>query len=296
MRVAATRLIVALLGACLALSAGPSGAAAVARQGTEDRLQLAGETSFSSSRSGRWRIYVPHDVALEKLRISYGGDGRVAGFLVIEEGHPVGQGVLLGGYSVGRCHGRGCDARPLHKFQFSANADGYLPAGPYFVYILADAAPVRLRVEAEELTGSVRVREPKPVRTHIATLPTTGPPTSNVYSAGGFAPPDHDSLFALFGLWLEADAYAASAYGDCFYFDGDSYTRDEVAFQPGCPTGDGFHHTFVGSDPTKPGEVALVSARLSPRLTISGIGGWYGAAGSVTARGAVGAWMDVRSE
>lgn len=292
----ATRSLVALLTGLLALPVAPSQAEMIVTPATPDAVNLAGVTSFTTSRSGRWRLHVPRDVALKDLRVSYGGNGRVVAFVVIEQGEPLGTGALLGGYSVGRCHRRACEARSPYKFKFTANVEGRLEAGRYLVYILADGAPVSLRLEVKSASGRIRARNPESVRAHIATLPTSSTTTSNVYSAGGFAPPDHDSLFGLFGLWLDADAHAASAYGDCFYFRGDAFASEETAFQPGCPTGDGFRRTFVGSDPTRPGEVSLVSARLSTQAPVAAIGGWYAAAATVSARGAVGAWMDVGSE
>ncbi len=290
----AARAVVAVwLTVAGALSEASAAAITVAQAG---QVQPGSDMLFVARRTTRWRLDLSHRIPLNNLRLTYRGDGRVFGYLLVEEGAPLGRGSVLGGYSIGRCGEQACNARPSYKFQFAANVDSYLPSGSYFVYLIADGAPVRLRLQTPASVDGTPAREGEAVRTHIRTLTTATPTTRNVYSGGRFAPPSNKSLFGLFGLWLEGSSHAASAYGDCFYFRGDIFSSRTPTFQPGCPTGDGFHHTFVGSDPTGGAETVFVSARLSAQVPVTGIGGWYSSISDVAASGAVAAWVDVRSE
>lgn len=291
------------LGSVLAAAA--IAAAATVPQGRARAAETAPEVlrngeamRFVASETTRWRVRLPGPVASSKVFFTFQGEGRVAAaFLRESDRGPENGGALIAGYAIGRCQTEGCATRGRQsKFYFPMNVGRILSAGDYDVVVVADSTPVAatLRLDAPRRAPVVRrARSGRPARSQILTLPVRPGSVANTYTAGAFNSwSKRAPTFGLVGLWVDADGYIGTNYGHCYYYEGDALdVPEDLAFMPGCPTGDAYRDTFVSQEPGAKGGAVLVSGNLGAP---TGIGVWHStAAAELLDQGAVGLWLDL---
>jgi hypothetical protein len=294
----------ALLGSVALLSSGAMsiGEPALAGHSETGRMPvLRGTTTFTTSTTSRFLVRLPRKISVQSLTTNLSPSGRVSGYVITDTNSPVGRGQTIEAYWIGRCDTEGCRGEKNgFLFEFRSNLGKHLKKGLYRVFVLADSAPVTLTLRAPELDGRAAYTGGTPVRSEVATLPVgvSSQAQSNVISAGDFVSwEDHVPEFGMFGLWVTTDSHVATGFGDCAYENG-SITRppadelDDAAFQPGCPTGDGFEFEHVSEEPGGKFSQVLTSARWGDPV---GLGGWYSTVSEVSDYGAVAIWIDYRS-
>jgi hypothetical protein len=259
---------------------------------------LRGHTSFTASTTSRFVARLRKTIPVSSLRRGFSSAGRVSGYVVAEMGPAVGTGLTLDGYAIGRCDTEGCAGkRRGFQFHFGSNVGKFLAPGLYQVFVIADSAPVTVRLRTPELRGRASYRGGEPIRAEVSTLPVgaASQAQGNLFSAGDFVSwDDATPEFGLFGLWMTSDSHAATAFGDCAYTEGSAFRPpvgelNSGAFLPGCPTGDGFEFTRVSDEPGGKSSETFLSARWDSTV---GLGGWFSSASEVAAHGAVGIWID----
>jgi len=257
---------------------------------------LSGRSFFTTSTTSRWLVRLPLDVAVTDVSTRFSGDGRVIGFFLAEADKPLDEGLILHGNGIGQCKKKGCAARaPRFRFTYRSSDSDTLHAGLYDVYVIADGAPVTLEIRVEGVPGTTRLRGGSPVPAVIKTLThrVVQQDQGNVYSAGRFLADTAPRFeFGLVGIWAAGTNYVGDGFGDCYYYPGDLNRppSEEMAFLPGCPTGDGFEHKFVSERPLENGGFVYVSGN---RIGPDGIGGWFSSASVPKRYGAVAAWIDL---
>lgn len=251
---------------------------------------LRGVNKFTASSAMSVLVELRRPTAVPAdLAITYDGDGRVQGYVMIKQGVPVSEAPRLESQTLGQCSTRGCHSRRHDDiFTSGTNFGRKLPAGTYRLYLIADHAPVTVKIRLDDVKGTTSTRPSQPYKLAVRTLNPRSDltPTHNVYSAGDFRPAAHKgALIGFVGLWLSGPAGTIGAAGDCFYRE--SNQQQGHSFAPGCPTGDSTGPwVFSGSD-SRGNLFATTTDWDSP----SGLGVWF-ASGSIIKRyGAVGFWM-----
>ena len=257
---------------------------------------LSGQSVFTTRTTSKWLVRLPRDVAVSDVSTGFSGNGRVIGFFLAEANKPLNKGLILHGNGIGQCKKKGCVARGARfRFTYRSSLADTLYAGLYDVYVIADAAPVTLEIHVEGLSGTTRLRGGSPVPAVIKTLThrVVEQDQGSVYSAGHFLPDGAPQTeFGLVGIWAGGTNHVGAGFGDCYYYPGDLNRppSEEMAFLPGCPTGDGFEHKFVSERPLENGGFVYVSGN---RGGPDGAGGWFSSAGVPKRYGAVAAWVDL---
>lgn len=257
---------------------------------------LTGSSTFEATSTVKTLVRFPRQIEPEDLRVSWDGDGRVRGFILRKLGTYEQEGFrpVMQGVSAGRCQKRGCKGKGDFRFVVCFCGKDDL-AGAWELYVIADGALVEVTIKIKGADGrenaSVTQRVPTEIRT-LAPRVDDGA-THTLVSAGDYA--DLDEVdFGLVGIWVEGDPHAVSAIGDCNYYDYSEFgypspmPPEDVAFLPGCPTGDG--SVFPSVDPNGgSGGAFLTSSGFGAQV---GVGGWYQTASVVKDYGAVALWID----
>lgn len=258
---------------------------------------LTGNSVFMASSPAKTLVRFPRQLDFKEFQVSWEGDGRVKGFILRKLGSYEQEGLrpVMEGVSVARCKERGCKGKrdPI-TFTVCFCREGDL-AGTWELYVIADGEPVRVRLRVKGEVGSDSVLVTQRVRSEIQTLEprVDDQVTHSVVSAGDFTDLE-DVGFGVVGIWTHGNPHAATAIGDCNYYDyrdfgiPSVFPPEEVAFLPGCPTGDGYVFPSVDPDGGS-GGAFLTSAGFGDQV---GLGGWYTTAAVVKDYGAVAFWVD----
>lgn len=244
-------------------------------------------------------VEFPAGIRPRDVRVSHEGNGRVVGVILRKLGkyEQEGSRPVLQNVSVGRCKERGCKSKK-GGFSFTICFCGKEPmTGLWELYVIADGAPVTARIRIRGLAGSDKVRVDGPVSSEIQTLsPRVDDQTTHTVVSAGDYTGLPDVGFGVVGIWTEGEPHAASAVGDCLYYDYRDFgipsvlPPEEVAFLPGCPTSSGNVFPVVDSDGGS-GGAFLTSSGFGDQV---GVGGWYTTAAIVKDYGAVAFWLDFK--
>jgi hypothetical protein len=251
-----------------------AGPIAPASASVRPRHRLAGVTKIVGDGSAWMRVRLTKDIdphaqdpdrPAGRLPAQITGDGRVVAAVLtrgVASGE-IGSGPSIYLWSLGRCAERACATSGFRTtWLFSQNlaeaADGrrVLPAGNYRLYLVADGAPARVRIDFPELSGRRKLSPSRPVRDELHTVEplSAEDEEGNVYYGGAHAPFDGPG-FALGGLWLDGEGSDTQA-GSCVY-----ETRmpppGDAAFAPPCPTADVSTISFASGDYNEVGYVGL---------------------------------------
>jgi hypothetical protein len=266
--------------------------APLATAGSGSRVHtLTGVTKFTATETSSTLVRFPQDGVdfVDDFRPSFTGNGRVQGFILRKPGRRT---QVIENITVGQCTKEACDSRPGFGFTTRFGGDDEL-SGVWELIVVADEAPVRVTFRIRGTPGRSEIQVTKSVDAEVKTLkPQVHEQNGNVvYSAGDFTKLTRAD-FGLVGLWVAGGAHAATAIGDCMYYDyrdeEENNPPEDFAFLPGCPTGDGYPIVAPGPD-TDGGGVILTSSSL---CCPSGLGAWYTTASAVERYGAVAFWID----
>ena len=205
---------------------------------------LGAVNHFSSDRSSYAEVSMPKGARwkwdpFESSSLSIRGDGRVAGFMLLNQDtrHPRG----LLGVSFRVCDKAGCSKGwsgwlttmvipvglewPEKGWTFD------LPAGDYRAYVIADGAPVDVRLQLKDAIGATEMTPTHRVASAVGVDAATEP-MKNVFSAG--------STFELPRGGLGVQAFVErhglgtiDLFNDCLY-EGVPGLPKQVAFTPAC--------------------------------------------------------------
>jgi hypothetical protein len=115
-----------------------------------------------------------------------------------------------------------------------------LPAGDYFLYVIADSTPVTVTLELHGLRGKRNIELTRPANGAI-TLPrvrASVDPTKSVYSFGEEVDFSGTSGIAI-PLMRFRTGHAFSNRRELCYYDKGPSVPDPLAYAPGCPMADG---------------------------------------------------------
>ena len=259
---------------------------------------LKGVSTFTATTTSKTLVRFPKPVDLfDDFHLHYEGDGRVRGFILRKLGKYEQEGYrpVMESATIGQCKTRGCKSRKDDFTFIVCFCDSPKLTGTWELYVIADGAPVTLTFKSKNLTGRSRARVTDPVRTEIKTLDPRVHErnTDTVFSAGDYTKLK-EADFGLMGLWTVGDPNAATAIGDCIYYDYSDYgyptanPPEEVAFTPGCPTAYGDVYPYADPNGGRGGAIFTSASFCCP----VGLGGWYATAAAVKRYGAVALWMD----
>lgn len=199
----------------------------------ETRIKIPGGSTFSSNGS------------FESDQVAITGGGRVAGVVLERLGR--GPEAVLVALNYNACGTKGC--KPVAVFQFvdgtssgppshTGDKQIVLPAGTYRVVLVADGAPVKVRLDVAGLVESVTVqpgRESGTTFHKITDVTKTPVPAGFTYSGGRTYPATSGGAFVGFQELYRTNPGAAAVIGTCVIF-GEAPPAN--AYAPGCPTGD----------------------------------------------------------
>lgn len=259
---------------------------------------LTGVSKFTASATAKTLVRFPKPVTFFKeFKPSYTGDGRVTGFILRKLGHYEQEGYrpVMESASIGRCKESGCKSKGSDFTFIVCFCDDEKLAGTWELYVIADGAPVTVTFRSKNLGGTDHVSVREKANAQVQTLdPRVEESTGHtLMSAGDYTELDQAD-FGLVGLWAVGNPHAATTLGDCMYYDysdeGDLalLPPEEIAFLPGCPTGDGYVHPIIDPNGGRGGAI-FTSAGFGPTV---GVGGWYQTAAVVQSYGAVAFWLD----
>jgi hypothetical protein len=259
---------------------------------------LKGITTVVGSDMGWMNVRLPRDVdpwgtyegsVDDQPAHDLRGNGRVIGFVLTEDNSevPLGQGPTLVGHSIGKCMKRGCRARGfLVSWIFASNLaerDGkqVLPAGRYRLYLIADGAPVRMRLEFAGLKGKTRLSPQNRVQSKLKSLRphVEGDAGESLYWAGTSSDLSGPG-FALTVLWMEGDDLEGGV-GTCIYER--EPPPQEVAYVPPCPAADMSDPNLISADDAEVGYFGLTLP--------AGMGVWRTVPETPERAGALALWM-----
>lgn len=265
------------------------------------RMDLGGVTWITADRSSSMKVRLPADVDPNgnyegpidpQPGYQMGGRGRVVGFVLTKEepGTPLGEGPTLYGWRLGRCMRPGCRMRGFgitwvfYKHSQRRHGKDILPAGNYRLYVIADGARARFRLELSGLTGEVRVRPNRPIenfRLYSLRPQLAYSGDDRVYWAGRSSPMKGRG-FSLSALWID-DRNVEGAGGSCTYMD-TTPPPSEAAYVPPCPLADETNPNFVNADYNEIGFFHLGELA-------KGMGLWHTINDPARNAGAIALWM-----
>lgn len=261
---------------------------------------LRGVTTIVGSDTGWAKVRLPRDVdpfgnyegqVVERPGYDLRGNGRVIGFvLTAERGREeLGEGPTLFGWSIGRCMRPACQARGfLTSWVFTRNLpreDGkeILPAGDYRLYLIADGAPVRIRMELAGLKGRGTIAPTRHASAELTSLrPLAAKKGDDTVYWGGTSSALSGSGFALAELWMDGDE-VEDGVGSCIYETREPPDGD-AAYMPPCPLADVSDVNLVNAQNNEVGYFAWSEL---PR----GMGLWRTASSEPERVGAVTLWL-----
>ncbi|MDQ3939752.1 MAG: hypothetical protein M3238_00180 [Actinomycetota bacterium] len=260
--------------------------------------QLRGTSVFTASQTSSTLVRFPRAVDfLEEFRPSYEGNGRVTGFIMRKQGRYEQEGYrpVIESATIGQCKKRGCEGRDA-DFSFTVCfCNSRELTGTWELYVLADGAPVTVTFKSKPLDGRSTASVMQRAAAEIKTLDprVQESTTKTLFSAGDYTRLK-EADFGLVGLWVTGAPHAATAIGDCLYYDNGDYgypsvaPPEEAAFLPGCPTGEGSAYPYVDQNGGGGGMIFTSASFCCP----VGLGGWYTTAADVKRYGAVAFWID----
>lgn len=271
-----TLCLVALLGLAVAV---PGGSTASAE---EKRLPLlrqrmtvttAGTTAYTMVRAPE-----PFSVKFEDgFSFNLRGRGRIRGFALAQVGERLLETPGLVMLAPGYCMKQGCGS-PKHPgggwgVITGSDETFTLPAGEYLLYVIADGAPLRVRLRLPGLSGSNSLEVEREAEIDIDSFRThpVSTPEGTFYMGGGFSDMGGGVRgLAMLKVWALRDRQEPPvpfAWGGCAYYEEEPPVAD-LAFAPGCPGAP--HEPFLVYGANAPGYVGSFTA-LSP--VPRGIGG-----------------------
>lgn len=200
-------------------------------------VAVADSTSFTTVRVPR-----PIDIA-EGWEITSHGRGRLRGLVLTQVGENILDTPTYAMVFPGYCTTAGCgdpEERGGGSGFLTGTEDWNLPAGTYRMYVIADAARVRIEVGIDGYSGrtTIPVTQPAAVdfdsfRSHAITTPD-----GTIYAGGGFSELGGGVRgFATMKMWGLSNALGSprpTAFQGCWYYDR-SHPAPDHAFLPGCP-------------------------------------------------------------
>lgn len=237
---------VAVVVLAFAMAVGTFVSASVALAATDPRT-----LTVQGSRSAETRITIHRastvisDGSFQSEQVAITGRGRAAGVVLERLGG--GPDAVLAALNYNACGTKGC--KPIAVFEYvdgtrsgppSDAGDNKisLPAGTYRVVLVADGAPVKVRLKLSGLDESVTVhprRESGTAFHKITDITETRLPAGFTYSGGRTYPPTSGGAFIGLQELYRTTPGAASVAGTCVIY-GEAPPAN--AYAPGCPTGD----------------------------------------------------------
>lgn len=251
----------ATVALCVALSVYiPAGGSASARVEPTAPVSLAGVTVIRGEGPASMLVRVPKPVDTRSKNTSgydrrppvmLFGDGRIVGFvLTAVEPDKSGYAPSYAGWRAGRCLTRACDEPRDGMAMLSVVSnleDGVLPTGTYRLYLIADGAPVKVRLELDGLEGQRSLRPQERVVTNIKTVEPVvldTEPGDAVYWAAA-STKLKGAGFPIFTLWVEGDgAPPGGTLEQCAF---DETPATPFSYAPGCPGADDSHRAPLDS-------------------------------------------------
>ena len=313
MRAGRIFLVLALIAGALATASAP--AAAPLRDDGDGRSTLAGTTVISGRRAGvvEVRVATPAVWTGDTSEVKIRGGGELPGFVLTKTRketyeHPV-LGPIETEYEDMVVSGVRLPAKGAAK-KLSAEERTLLlmpmktaiEPGDYKLYLLADGAPVKVRLELKGLFGSTRITPGSPTGLDMKTLPErtqASAPVAGLFTAGD------DSKLERMGLVFDALVVEMrdspeGEFGSCVYRGKpvDEEQGDVVSYGPHCVGAmdrdriqSSFHYfsTFPG------GRYGISYGMVYPLerddWTISN---WYRGTGTIGRASAYGYWLNFR--
>lgn len=214
-------------------------------------LELGRVNTFTSSDIAGIRVRIPRPATFEpgisSRDIVVEGTGRMAGYVLVQDSADVEGRVTLMTTWSRFCGAPGCDGG--HPFFWHGGSNVHydratkmrtLPAGDYFLYIIADDTPVTVTLRLHGLRGKRDVELTDPVDGGIM-LPRVRAsvgPTRSVYSFGEEVDFSGTSGIAI-PLMRFRTGNAFSNRREVCYYSGGPSVPDAFAYAPGCPAADG---------------------------------------------------------
>ena len=297
-----TTVFVAVALGLSGFTAGGVPASAVAASRRRAPIEAKGVNIFEASELRYVDFFVPKSAWIFKRDWTSGrdrwpyeieGGGRLAGFLLIEapERKDYANRRMFFAFRPPTCWERGCDGRTgqIGSIGVGKSPDGWrLPAGNWRLYLIADGAPVRLKLRLTGLSGRARFYpEGRSRAAGIDAVPVQHDPggTGNVYSAGSEGPVRAGSEgFGVLVMSTTGAAKAASSWGECVYQE--EVPAGPLTWMPGCPTGESLLRSYSG--PSGGHEFGL--ARFVYDIP-AGLGSWHVTAGTPTETNALAMWI-----
>lgn len=171
-------------------------------------------------------VHVPRPATIEASywendNISHGGRGRIVGLALVEEGKPLRRAFQLVSVRWAFCRRPARapkDAVVLTSTSRWGGKRWRVPAGDYRLYLIADGAPVEVRLRLDGLDGRTALLPAAPVAGRIATPQTTVGTTGHLFLGR-----DRPMVMPAPGLLINGDTSGFSttphfsARGECFW-------------------------------------------------------------------------------
>lgn len=260
--------------------------------------RLGRVTEIRTSETASTRVVLPRDIHMFPSfdpDLRFFGDGRVIAFLLVKEGRDGGLqwSQAISGHRLGQCAEIGCEPQMWDGGSMGGRGVGRrstLRAGTYRLYVVADGAPVTIRLTLPGLEGRSLVRPEGAARAVVKTLTPRLHETNSglIYSAGNISPFRDGHGLTILGLWLKGVGTEKAAMGDCVYED-DPPAVEAIAYLPEiCPRS--FYSGYQTSGSAAPDDYTI-----GFNLTLDGlpaaIGAWYAAQAPVEEAGSVAVWL-----
>ena len=248
-------------------------------------VEMSGATTLVTTSSRSLLVTFPTRVDTRSMRIKHSGSGRMHGVIMKRVGgNQSDREGILWNVVTERCDHAGCDGEESPTVTSAVDTGRYL-SGTWRVYLIADAAPMAVKLEFGELGGRSILRATDAFPNQIETLEqvVSSSPGDAVYSAGGFTTVEKPS-FGMSWLWLDGEPYTGSIFGNCVHTDLPSDTS--TAFLPTCPEGDGTAEVSAQGDLVY--ETSAFNAK--------GLGTWFASPSPAKVFGSVAFWMSFTRE
>lgn len=274
-----------------ALAAGCSGGTQAV---TGESVQLCGTTVVHADETSALRISLTDDVRISaadlgsESQIEIVGDGTAPAVMVTKTDS--GEGMFHAvafpdGYS-------DSDSRAglIEPMEPIADADGFLEAGDYVLYVVTDpGVPVTATIRFDELDGSTQVHPETTADASTVDFPmVAGLPDPGSVVASGGAERETVPGSQFFGaVWQGPDAIGPAVMQGCVYLNS---SPGAGGFLPACPTDDGGGRV-VGFGPTIAGSYLFMQLSVEESTVIGASGSVLGASPDNPV-GVFGIWLD----
>lgn len=236
-------------------------------------VRTGGATAYTMVRAPK-----PFSVRFEEgFSFNLRGRGRIRGFALAQVGERLLDTAGLVMVAPGYCMKKGCGSpkNPGGGWGVVTGTEGgwILPAGDYLLYVIADGAPLRVKLTFPEFSGNTRIEVRRPAEIDIDSFRThpVSTPEGSFYMGGGFSDMGGGVRgLAMLKVWALRDTQEPPVpfvWGGCAYYE-DEHPLGDLAFAPGCPGAP--HEPFLIYGESGPGYVGSFTA-FSP--VPGGIGG-----------------------